>query len=469
MKIVGTVALLAISQMLFAQSLPDKIAKAFAQFELDGQLQYGLTSLTVLNSASGEVVFSKNGNTGLAPASTLKTITSITGYNILKPNYKWETTLAYTGSIKEGVLYGDLIVKGTGDPTLGSDRYPNTKGALLLNRWLEATKKAGITKIEGRVMADDLLFGTQPIPDGWIWGDIGNYYGAGATSLTWRENEIELTIIPGSKTGMPVQIKSMDPKVEGLKLINELKTGTSGSGDQVYGFSAPFTDLTYLRGTYAIDLKKRIVISMADPAYLLASQLQAYLSKAGITINGNASTTRRLSMENSYRPLPSITIDRYLSPGFSQIVYWLNQKSLNLYAENILKSMAVKADKPATFQNGISTLTSYWNKRLGIDSNAISILDGSGLAPENRITTAVMAKILNSAKTEDWFPDFYASLPVYNNMKMKSGSIRNVLAYAGYEKSVSGTPLVFSFITNNYTGSTSSIKQKMFRVLDTLK
>ncbi|EOR93226.1 D-alanyl-D-alanine carboxypeptidase [Arcticibacter svalbardensis MN12-7] len=469
MKIACTIVLLAISKMLSAQSLPDKIAKAFAQFERDGQLQYGLTSLTVLNSASGEVVFSKNGNTGLAPASTLKTITSITGYNILKPDYKWETTLAYTGSIKAGVLYGDLIVKGTGDPTLGSDRYTNTKSGTLLNRWLEATKKAGIAKIEGRVIADDLLFGTQTIPDGWIWGDIGNYYGAGATSLNWRENEIELTIIPGSKTGMPVQIKNRDPEVEGLRLINELKTGISGSGDQVYGFSAPFTDLTYLRGTYAIDLKKRIVISMADPAYLLASQLQAHLSKAGITINGKTSTTRRLSMENNYRPLASITIDRYLSPGFSQIVYWLNQKSLNLYAENILKSMALKSDKPATFQNGVSTLTSYWNKRLGIDSNAISILDGSGLAPENRITTAVMAKILNSAKTEDWFPDFYASLPVYNNMKMKSGSIRNVLAYAGYEMSVSGTPLVFSFITNNYSGSTSSIKQKMFRVLDTLK
>lgn len=469
MRLIFTATLIIFSQILAAQSLPDKIAKAFAQFERDGQLQYGLSSLTVLNAVSGEVVFSKNGSTGLAPASTLKTITSITGYSLLKPDYKWETTLAYTGAIKAGVLYGNLIVKGTGDPTLGSDRYATTKSDILLNRWLQATKKAGITKIEGCVIADDLLFGTQTIPDGWVWGDIGNYYGAGATSLTWRENEIELTILPGSKTGMPVQIRSMDPEVQGLRLINELKTGALGSGDQVYGFSAPFTDLTYLRGTYAIDLKKKIAISMADPAYLLASQLQAQLIKGGIPVEGKASTARRLSIESKYTAMPSITIDRYFSPGFSQVVYWLNQKSLNLYAENILKSIAVKTDKPGTFQNGIQTLTSYWNKRLGIDSNAIAILDGSGLSPENKITTAVMAKILKSAKAEDWFPDFYASLPEYNDMKMKSGSIRNVLAYAGYEKSVSGTPLVFSFITNNYSGSTSSIKQKMFRVLDTLK
>lgn len=469
MKSVFLPLLLLLSQILTGQTLKEKISEAYLRFERDSQLAYGLSSLTVLNAETGEVVFSKNGSTGLAPASTLKTITSITGYSLLKPGYKWETLLGYNGTLKAGVLEGDLIIKGSGDPSLGSSRYNETKPEVLLARWEKAVKEAGITKIEGDIIADDVLFGTQTLPDGWVWGDIGNYYGAGATAMTWRENEIGVNFSAGSRSGSPAPMKSAEPRISSLHIVNEVTTGSPGSGDNVYAYSAPFSDIIYLRGTYGIDLQKQIKISMPDPALFLTQELRAQLNRAGISITGTATTIRKLNQGQKIPKTASAIIDRYTSPDISRIVYWLNQKSINLYAENLLKTAAIADGKTGSFDDATRTLANYWNKKLGIDNNALSILDGSGLSPENRVTTLAMANILYSAKSETWFPQFYESLPLYNNMKMKSGSIRHVLAYTGYHKSPSGIPLVFSFITNNYNGASSTIRQKMFRVLDTLK
>lgn len=469
MKSIFLPFLLLISQILTGQTLKEKISDAYLRFERDSQLEYGLSSLTVLNAETGEVVFSKNGSTGLAPASTLKTLTSVTAYSLLKSGYKWETILGYNGTLNEGVLKGDLILKGSGDPSLGSSRYNETKPAVLLSRWVEAIKNAGINKIEGDIIADDLLFGTQTIPDGWVWGDIGNYYGAGSTAMTWRENEIGIHFSAGSRTGAPATVKSIDPQVPGLHIVNEVTTGGPGSGDNVYAYSGPFGDIIYLRGTYGIDLKKQIKISMPDPALFLTQELRGKLSQAGISITGITTTARKIAQEQRSPKATSTIIDRYQSPDISRIVYWLNQKSINLYAENLLKAAAIADGKTGSFEDATKTLSTYWNKKLGIDKNSLSILDGSGLSPENRVTTLAMAKILYSAKSETWFPQFHESLPLYNNMKMKSGSIRRVLAYTGYQKSATGVHLVFSFITNNYNGGSSAIRQKMFRVLDTLK
>ncbi|MGV3509680.1 MAG: D-alanyl-D-alanine carboxypeptidase, partial [Sphingobacteriaceae bacterium] len=137
--------------------------------------------------------------------------------------------------------------------------------------------------------------------------------------------------------------------------------------------------------------------------------------------------------------------------------------------ESILKTIAFKQGKEGSTQKGVDEVQKFWKNKLGIDSDALAILDGSGLSPENRVTTLTMASILQSSLREPWYKYFYESLPLFNDMKMKSGSIRKVLGYTGYHKSSSGTPYVFAFITNNYNGSSSAIKRKMFKVLDELK
>ncbi len=452
-----------------SQNLSQKLAKAYSVFATDSQHAFAISSLTVLNALTGEIILSNTGSTGLAPASTLKTVTSATAYYILGQDFKWKTTLGYSGDISlEGILKGDLILNGTGDPTLGSDRYPQSKPEILLRRWVSVIQQAGIKQIEGRVITDDLLFGTQTIPQGWIWQDIGNYYGAGSSSVCWNENQFDIVFQAG-KPREPTKFVRTEPKVDYLKIINEVKTGEAGTGDQVYAYSAPFSNMVYLRGTYAVDLKKNVSVSFPDPGFEAAFRISEGLKKAGISIRNLPSTNRILTSGDEPATKAATTLDTYYSPSLDSVVYWLNQKSLNLYAENLLKTIALHESKEATTENGIEILKTFWVKKLNLDKRSMNVLDGSGLSPENKISTLTMAQILRSVQKEAFFKSFYKSLPVYNDMKMKSGTIRDGLAYAGYQTTSSGTQVVFSFIVNGFNGSTKEMRQKMFKVLDVLK
>ncbi|HEY0771532.1 MAG TPA: D-alanyl-D-alanine carboxypeptidase/D-alanyl-D-alanine-endopeptidase [Sphingobacteriaceae bacterium] len=470
MKLRLTLLLSFLTFVCSAQSLTQKIESAYSRFENDPQLKYAVSSLTVLHTVTGEVLFSKNGSVGLASASTLKTVTAATAYHMLKPDFTWQTTLGYTGTIsKSGVLNGDVIITGGGDPTLGSWRYDKTKSYEIFNVFVDAIRKAGIRQIKGRIIADDRLFGTQTLPVGWIWQDIGNYYGAGPNALSWRENQFDMIFKPGDTAGSPTTLVNIKPALSYLKIINEVKTGSPGSGDNVYAYSAPYSEIIYLRGTHGIDLKKTISGSIPDPAFEIAFSLQDTLNKIGIKVAIPATTARRLALDHLFEainPTPLVTIT---SPPLDQVVHWFNRKSINLYGEHLIKTLAWKFGKEATTPEGVKIMQNFWKERLGIDPDEMNVSDGSGLSPQNRITTTAMARILQSIKREPWFNTYYESLPTYNDMRMKSGSISDVLGYTGYENSSSGIPVVFSFLINNYNGSSSAAKQKMFKVLDTLK
>jgi len=452
-----------------AQSLKLKIENAYKIFESDPQMKYASSSLSVLNAETGDVIYSVNGNTGLASASTLKTITSATAYHILGKDFKWETTLGYSGSISSnGTLTGDIIITGGGDPALGSDRYEQSRSELILKKWADALARAGIKNISGQIIADDHLFGTETMPGGWTWQDMGNYYGAGPSALTWRENQFDLHFKPG-RVGEPAELLRTDPEMSYLKIINEVKTGAPGTGDNVYAYSAPFSTVVYLRGTYGVDLKKAISASVPDPAFDLAYRLQNKLRQLDIQVEKGVVTSRLMAANRKPFLPQTLIISIHTSPALHEIVYWFNQKSINLFGEHLIKTFAWKEGKEITIAQGAEVVKEFWSKKLGIDPAAMNVYDGSGLSPANRITTMAMAQVLQSLKKEYWFESYYDSFPLYNNMKMKSGSISDVIAYTGYHTSTSGTAMVFSFIINNYNGSSSSIRQKMFRVLNTLK
>ncbi len=480
MKFFFTIACLFVIHTSSAQTLQQTIEKAYTRFEQDGQLQYGMSSLTVLNAETGELIFSKNGNVGLASASTLKMVTAATALSTFGKDFTWETTLGYSGALSKGVLIGNLILRGGGDPTLGSSRYTETSKHVLLKKWVYAIRQAGIKQVHGRILVDDHLFGTQTLPDGWIWQDMGNYFGAGSGAVSWNENQFELILQPAVKVGDPVKIVRSEPRMPNLKIINEVTTGVPSSGDQVYAYSAPYSDVIYLRGTYAIDLKKIISISMPDPAFEVAFRLQDTLKQLGIQIDQPASTTRRLAIDGLILRAPAPRqaqgteiilkiLSTHQSPPLAKVIEAFNQKSINLYGEVLLKTFAWKQGKSCTTHEGVKIVKTWWANKLGIDINEMNIMDGSGLSPATRITTQSMGRILCSARKEIWFDDFYKSVPSNNNMRMKSGSIKGVSAYAGYQTTSNGIPLAFSFIVNNYNGSTATIKQKMFSVLNVLK
>jgi len=472
LKIIPFIALY--TTLSFAQTTAQKLERAYQNLVNDEQVKYAITSLCVLDANTGKVIFANNENIGLATASTLKTITSATAFYTLGKDFRYETKLSYTGKItSDGTLQGNIIITGSGDPTLGSWRYEQTKENNILNQWVAAIKTAGIKKIEGSVISDDSAFGTSTIPTGWIWQDIGNYYGAGGASICWRENQFDIHLKPGTKLDSEVEVIKTVPQTPYIQLVNELKTGANGTGDNAYGFLAPYTNIGYLRGTWGMGIKKSgISLALPDAAFDVAYRLQDTLKRLNIECSNLPSTSRLLALDNQQLTGEQKNLLSIFSPTLSQIVYWFQKKSVNLYGEQLLKTIAFKQDrerrerKDVNTRNGAKAVIDFWAGR-GIDKNALNMIDGSGLSPGNRVTTLAMASVLFQVQKESWYADYLNSFPEYNGMTIKSGNINDVTAYAGYYTAKNGSKYIVVININNYNGS--GISRKLFNVLDALK
>jgi len=455
---------------LWAQTVTQKLQKAYQQFETDSQLKHALVSLYVINAKTGEVVFDKNSQIGLAPASTQKIITAATAFELLGNEYRYKTELGYDGKIENGVLKGNLYIVGHGDPTLGSWRYPTTIDTNILNTWLGAVHKLKVKKIDGDMIAVDNKFETQTIPGGWIWEDIGNYYGAGVSGLNWHENQYDLKLQAGNSEGDSVKIISTNPELDYNYLINELSTGPKGSGDNAYIYLPPYSHNGFVRGTIPPGEKSFIISgSLQIPSFYPVVYLGNKLYKEGIKISGDEPKTGLVFAANHEKmSYPNQILDTHYSPSLDSIIYWFLQKSINLYGEAMIKTFAYEKKGFGATDTGVVIVKDFW-KQKGLDENELNIYDGSGLSPLNRVTTHAQVEILKYAKQQSWFSYFFNALPEYNNMKMKSGSISDVKSFCGYHTAGDGTRYIFSFIVNNYNGSSPGVVKKMYRVLDNLK
>lgn len=447
------------------QDITSKIRSAFQTFENQSALSNGITGFAVMDSNTGQVIFEKNSKLGLPTASTLKTITSITALELLGADYRYNTGLYYTGEIdQDGILRGDIIIEGSGDPTLGSDRYPTTKPQVLLDHWVGAVKHLGIRRIEGRIIADDRIFNGNEAPSTWMWNDMGNYYGAGVSGLNWKENKAGIIFSP-TEVGQPTKVQSMTEDLSYLHFVNEVTTGANGTGDNVYAYAAPYSNKIYLRGTHGRDLKKTIQIALPDPAYLLGRDLRSALEKEKVVVKGEATTGKLLDEQNDTFGQRKKRIANHESPRMAEIAHWFNRVSINLYGEAMLKTIA----QGSSASQGIQALTTHWQQKLGIPAGELRFRDGSGLSSQNRITPNAMLRIMEHARKQPWFAEFYEGLPTINGMKMKSGTISGVLGYTGYQRSANGQDLTFVLLVNNYHGSAQTMRQQMFKLLNVLK
>jgi D-alanyl-D-alanine carboxypeptidase/D-alanyl-D-alanine-endopeptidase (penicillin-binding protein 4) len=451
----------------YGQTPMQKLEKAYNSLLTDSQTKYASVSLCVLDANSGKILFARNENLGVSTASTLKTITSATAFGVLGKDFKYQTTLGYNGTISsDGTLKGSLIILGGGDPTLGSWRYSSSKEGTILSAWVKAIKDAGIKKIEGNVIGDESIWGTQTTPDGWVWQDIGNYYGSGASGLSWRENQFDLHL-KANRSDNSVSIMKTVPVMPYLKVVNELKAGAEGTGDNVYAYLPALSNIAYLRGTWGLGTQKSgISAALPDPAFDAAFRLQDTLQRIGIQVSSTVTTSRLLAVDQKSMPSVLQKLVTISSPSLSEIIYCFNKKSVNLYGEHLIKTIAWKTGKIPTTRNGATAEINYWGQR-GIDRNALNILDGSGLSPATRVTTNAMASILFQSQKEPWFPDYIKSFPENNGMTLKSGTINDVSAFAGYYTANDGNKYIIVININNYSGS--GINKKLFRVLDALK
>lgn len=440
---------------VFAQK--EALTKAFQKFENDPQLKAALSSLYVLNGKTGDVLFDKNSTIGLAPGSTQKIVTTAAAYELLGMDFRYKTEFRIVRDGAETNLY----IQPSGDPTLGSGRWESTKEKNVLSRITKAYKKKA--KSISKILIQNDGWNYEAIPDGWVWQDIGNYFGAGAQVLNWRENQFDLILKSGNAIGDKVIIVGTEPKLYSYQVSSLLTSAAKGSGDNAYIYFPLKSNTGVVRGTIPMN-ENRFTISGAMPD--AQRQLAQTIFDSLKTMKKKPVLYSDIIIANTIKN--SELIHTETSPSFDSIIYWLNQKSINLYAEALVKTIGLLKAKTASTEKGIELIKDFW-KTKGIEAIELNLLDGSGLSPSNRVTARAMVSILQYAKKQDWYNGFYNSLPEYNGIKMKSGTIKDVKGFAGYHTSKEGAEYIFCFLVNNYNGPTGTLVQKMYRVLDELK
>lgn len=440
-------------------------------------------SLYVINTENNKIIKSIDKERALIPASVMKIITTSAALNNLGSDFRYETYLEYTGSIEnDSILNGNIIIRGSGDPTFGSQRFGNENYLnAVFDKWLKEIKSKGITFINGSIIADETIYSELTLHPDWIWGDIGNYYGAYVSGLNCNENYYEVSFASGNTIGDTAKVIGIYPEIKNMKYINFVTTSTKYSGDNVYIYGAPNQDLRFFTGTIPSNKSKFIVKgSMPNPALYCVSAFNDYLLKNGILIN-KTPTTYYLKNHKQFKDTVNRTlIAKHLSPPLKDIVYYTNLKSINLYAESLYKTIGVKLKNSSDLNHTIDALYQYF-KTLGINADNIKINDGSGLARTNLVTTEFLATYLQKIMQTHGYDDFYNSLPIcgksgsisgfcrnqfpQGNLRAKSGFMSGVRSYAGYVKNKKNQTIVFAIIINNHSANSQQIKsfiEKLF-------
>lgn len=463
---IGIVCLL--TSFLKAQTPTLNLQKTLQQLENDPAMQNAIYSLYVVEDKTGKIIIDKNSNYGLAPASCQKIITCATAFQVLGSAYTYNTKIMYDGVIQDTVLIGNIYILASGDPSFGSYRYSNTTKEKILEKIKQSLTQKNIKKIQGNIIVDNTCFGTQAIPDGWIWEDIGSYYGAGVWGLNWNENEYNIQLKCSVRVGDDVLIDTIELPPSTLTLTPELTVGKENSGDNAYIYLPPYTNKGYIRGTIPPN-KKTFTIQGAIPypADVFVYELQHYLQLNGINCSGNYIIPLLKNEQNNLGKPKSLLLE-IKSPPLDSLAYWFMQKSLNLYGEALLKTIGLHQTQKTITESCAEWIQNFWKNKLGLPNSTLQIVDGSGLSPQNRVTTRALVSILQYAQTQPWFTAFYNALPIINGIKMKSGTIYHTKAYSGYIQSTTGKTYTFSFIINNFTSKSNYIMQRMFTVLNEL-
>ncbi len=379
-------------------------------------LDHATVSFYAVHMPSGKVLIEQNSEKSLVPASCMKLVTTAAALHLLHPDSHFTTELAYDGFIDDkGVLQGNLYIVGGGDPCLGSFRFSSLDKQITL--WSLAAIDAGIKAIKGKVFGDASKWEEAMAIPSWQWEDLGNYYGAGASALSFHENAYFLWLKSGKQLGEPISVVRMDPEISFLTFKNTAKTGDKGSGDNITIYGSEFSPHQYIRGTIPLGEEPFLVKgAIPSPAFLAAELLTRDLQSRQITV----------SEENIEGNTPKIVIHKTYSPDLSKIVFETNQHSINLYAEHLLKQMG-----GGSSEKGLNAVTDFWHAQK-INLKGFYMADGSGLSRKNLLTAKQLVSILLFMKKGPYFSFFLDSLPKSGDVQAKSGTMGLIKAYAGY-------------------------------------
>jgi D-alanyl-D-alanine carboxypeptidase/D-alanyl-D-alanine-endopeptidase (penicillin-binding protein 4) len=422
---------------------------------LDDLENRGLTvGLQVLDAASGAVLLSHNAHMPLVPASNEKLISTAAALHELGPSYRFRTRFYVRGKLSpQGVLNGDLVAVGGGDPLLTGER---------LQRLADGLRAKGLASVTGDLIVDDTFFTRTRLGPGWEQDDTDNYYQAPLGAFSAHFNSVWVYVLPG-EVNEPVRVATI-PQTRYLTIENAAVTRTGARGHLVV--STPLRgerNAVRVEGELAPDSGRRAVyLKIDNPPLYAGMSLRDTLARNGILVGGDVKTGRWQADDTR--------LFTYLSPPLSEAVTLINKISSNFAAEQILLTAAtVHYKKSAGWSDGEALMKRFLSQTLGLSVEGVELKNGSGLGDVNRVPVALLADVLYQVrKNERVGPEYLASLAIAGEdgtlesyfkrwekddlFRAKTGSLEQVLALSGYLTGTSGEKRIVSLIFNECRG-----------------
>ncbi len=435
-----------VAHLLFAAAGAPALPAELSQLVAEAERQRMSVGLAVADVDSGDLLFEHNADEPFNPASVTKVVTTVVALKVLGPSYGFTTDVLRAGNLEGGVVSGDLVVRGKGDPSLTLER---------VWRLASLVRVAGVREVRGDLVIDDGYFDAERTGSGYDEFDADRAYAAplGAVSATW--NSIAIVVRPGGTPGLPVDV-ALDPPTGFVRLENRATTSRKGHRRRL----ALATDRrTFtLSGTYPVGAPEKVYYRPIDdpPAYF-GALLRENLAKEGVTIHG--------TVRQGTTPAGAIPLVTHESEPLGTIVRGLNKLSNNFTAEQLLKAVgAERYGTPGTRQKGLDAVAEFLGG-LGIPAGSYSLRNGSGLARDHRLSPRLFLRVLQAAYDDfSVRGDFLASLGIAGRdgtmshrmvglagagkVRGKTGTVDGSTCLAGYAHAANGRTLAFAVLMN---------------------
>lgn len=422
---------------------------------LASRTRNGAWGAMVVSLTRGDTLFAHEPGVPLVPASTMKLFTAALALERLGPDHTFSTDVLRSGRLDErGVVHGDLVLRGDGDPSLSS-RFVRGGPDAAMMLLAQFTAGAGVTRVTGDLIADATAFEARRIPDGWLDRYAGASYAAPFSALSLNDNMAIVAVAPGAVGG--IARVAIEPAAHGITVTNTVRT-VAGTGVRISARPVG-DDQILVSGTIgARTPPSKYLVTVGDPARFTAGAFRAALESQGIRVDG------RIRLAPT--PDEAVVVTSLPSPPLSRMVSVMNRESINLFAELLYRSAARGPGRDAvgSADRAYTTLQQFLVDRVGAEPGAVVATDGSGLSVKDRVTPRALVQLLAHAHRAPWASAFHASLPVagesellrtrmkatpaQGNLHAKTGTTNDVIGLSGYVTAENGEVLAFAFLYN---------------------
>lgn len=454
----------------FADTTLEAIQNKIAQFLNRPGNRSAAWGIEIMDPDTKQVVLSVNPDKMFLPASVLKVVTTSTCLEKLGPDFRFRTGVYADGTIlADGILQGDLILVGRGDPNLvDPTREMLTEPAL--RELALSLHEIGIRRVTGSIFGDDSYFEYPTHGKGWTNQDLRSTYGAPINALSINNNAFWVHVRP-TKANQLVQI-SVEPQNSYYQVRNVAVTGSSRAKRTISAGVIPGTNRVVVSGVLPLGQNYSQDILLERPAEMAATILKDELQRAGVRVTGQVKAIHQGDVSPEVRRNWRLLAE-HQSPPLIRAIEIINKRSLNLHAEMLLRVLGAEFGGAGTDEAGLRVVKSFLVSAGVQDDDKISLNDGSGLSRDNLVTPRFQTSLLLFLSTRPYFEMFLNTLAVSgtdgtlrNRMSSsrgvihaKTGSLQNVAALSGYMTTKSGHNLIFSIFANNVRASIDRVRQ----------